>query len=214
MTTKKKAPGKKKAVPKVADELTAQQLRFIDEYMIDLNGKQAAIRAGYSERTAESQASRLLRHVKVQSEVSRRQAERSKRCEITADKVLKELAMLGFANMKNYMRAGPNGDPYLDFSDLTEEQTAALQEVTVEDYVDGRGEDAREVKRVRFKLADKRAALVDIGKHLGMFKERVEHSGPDGQPIKMSHGITPEMNPDQASKLYREFMRGVQSQGA
>jgi len=214
MTTKKKAPAKKKAAAKATEELTAQQLRFIDEYMIDLNGKQAAIRAGYSERTAESQASRLLRHVKVQSEVSKRQAERSKRCEITADKVLKELAMLGFANMKNYMRAGPSGDPYLDFSNLTEEQTAALQEVTVEDYVDGRGEDAREVKRVKFKLADKRAALVDIGKHLGMFKERVEHSGPDGAPIAHHHGITPDMSPDQASKLYREFMRGVQSQGA
>lgn len=218
MATKKKAPARKKAPAKKpaasGDELTAQKLRFIDEYMIDLNGKQAAIRAGYSERTAESQASRLLRSVKVQAEVSKRQAERAERCEITADKVLKELAMLGFANMKNYMRTGSNGDPYLDFSNLTEEQTAALQEVTVEDYIDGRGEDAREVKRVKFKLADKRAALVDIGKHLGMFKERVEHSGPGGAPIAHQHGITPEMNPEQASKLYREFVRGVQPQGA
>jgi len=75
------------------------------------------------------------------------------------------------------MRASPGGDPYLDFSALTRDQAAALQEVTVEDYVDGRGENAREVKRVRFKLADKRAALVDLGRHLGMFKDRVEHSG-------------------------------------
>jgi hypothetical protein len=95
-----------------------------------------------------------------------------------------ELAKLGFANMADYMRANPNGDPYLDFSQLTRDQTAALQEVTVEYYVDGRGEDARNVKRVRFKLADKRAALVDLGRHLGIFRDRLEHTGKDGGPIE------------------------------
>jgi phage terminase small subunit len=57
--------------------------------------------------------------------------------------------------------------------------------VTVEDYLDGRGEDARKVRRVRFKPADKRGALVDLGKHLGMFKDRIEHSGKDGGPVEV-----------------------------
>jgi phage terminase small subunit len=87
--------------------------------------------------------------------------------------------------MQDYMKAGPDGDPYLDFSGLTREQAAALVEVTVEDFKDGRGEDARDVRRVKFKLADKKAALVDIGKHLGMFKERVELGGPDGEPVRV-----------------------------
>ena len=55
-----------------------------------------------------------------------------------------------------------------------------MVEVVVEDFVDGRGEDARDVRRVKFKLADKKGALVDIGRHLGMFIDRRERSGDDG----------------------------------
>lgn len=102
---------------------------------------------------------------------------------VTIERVLGELALIGFSNMQDYMRSGSNGDPYLDFSELTREQAAALVEVTVEDFKDGRGEGARDVRRVKFKLADKRAALVDMGKHLGMFVEKHEHSGPDGSPL-------------------------------
>lgn len=54
-------------------KLTPKQMRFVDEWLIDFNGKQAAIRAGYSAKTAEATAARLLRNVKVQAEISRRQ---------------------------------------------------------------------------------------------------------------------------------------------
>ncbi|WP_184709918.1 terminase small subunit [Comamonas odontotermitis] len=154
--------------------LTPRQQRFVDEYLVDLNGTQAATRAGYSPRTANEQAARLLANASVAAAVQAAKEKRAERVEITQDMVLKELAKIGFANMHDYMRVGPDGDPVLDFSALTRDQAAALSEVTVEDYVDGRGEDAREVKRVKFKLADKRASLVDIGKHIGMFKERIE----------------------------------------
>lgn len=155
----------------------AKHETFVREYLIDLNAKQAAIRAGYSARTAQTQASRLLATPKVQAMIDEAMAARAARTEITADAVLRELAKIGFANMADYMKAGADGDPYLDFSSLTADQAAALVEVTVEDYKEGRGEAARDVRRVKFKLADKRAALVDIGKHLGMFVDRVEHSG-------------------------------------
>jgi phage terminase small subunit len=164
--------------------LSPKQVRFIEEYLVDLNGKQAAIRAGYSAKTAETQASRLLRNAKVRAEFERRQAKLAEKLEITQERIIGELAKLGFANMLDYMRRGPDGDPYLDFSALSRDQAAALTEVTVEDFKDGRGEDARDVRRVKFKLADKRAALVDLGRHLGIFKDRVEHSGPDGKPIQ------------------------------
>ena len=157
--------------------LTPRQQRFVEEYLVDLNATQAAIRAGYSRKTAQEQSSRLLSNVMVAAAVATAQAKRSERTEVTQDRVLTELAKLGFANMADYMVAMPGGDPYLDFSALTRDQAAALQEVTVEDYLEGRGGNAREVKRVKFKLADKRAALVDIGRHLGMFKERLELSG-------------------------------------
>lgn len=171
---------------KAAHELTPKQLRFVDEYLIDLNATQAAIRAGYSQKTAAIIGSENLRKPYIASEIARRQAKRSDKLEITAESVVAELAKLGFCNMQDYMRSGTDGDPYLDFSALTRDQAAALSEVTVEDYVEGRGKDARDVKRVKFKLADKRAALVDLGRHLGLFKERVELTGKDGGPVEVN----------------------------
>jgi phage terminase small subunit len=96
---------------------------------------------------------------------------------ITKESVLGELAKIGFANMADYMTVGPDGAPTLNFKDLTRDQAAALIEITVEEFRDGRT-DAREVRRVKFKLADKKGALVDLGKHLGLFIERHEIGDP------------------------------------
>lgn len=122
-------------------------------------------------------ASKVAHRDDVRARVSEILGRAAAKAEVTVERVLRELALLGFANMQDYMRSSDSGDPYLDFSALTREQAAALVEVTVEDFRDGRGEDARAVKRVKFKLADKRAALVDIGRHLKMFTDKVEHSG-------------------------------------
>lgn len=166
-----------------AEIVTPKQATFVREYLIDLNGTQAAIRAGYSAKTANEQAARLLANASVAAAVQGGMDARAKRTEITQDQVLRELAKIGFANMADYMKAGQDGDPFLDFSELTRDQAAALSEVTVEDFRDGRGEDARDVRRVKFKLADKKGALVDIGRHLGMFKDKIELAGPEGGPI-------------------------------
>jgi phage terminase small subunit len=84
--------------------LTPKQSRFVEEYLVDLNGKQAAIRAGYSANTAEVQASRLLRIVKIQVALSAAMRARSRNTEVTPDRVLAELAKIGFANMRDYGR--------------------------------------------------------------------------------------------------------------
>jgi phage terminase small subunit len=107
------------------------------------------------------------------------------------------------------MRVGPDGDPYLDFSKLTRDQAAALMEVTVEDFRDGRGEDARNVRKIRFKLADKRAALVDLGKHFGLFKEKIEHSGPNGGPIE-AREAPPALVPAEVRKAVRRLLAGAE----
>src|SRR5271166_1727765 len=110
-------------------------------------------------------------------------AERAERTRLTGDMVVDELRKIGFANMADYMKSTPEGDPYPDFSALTPAQTAALSEVTVEDYVEGRGEDARQVKRVKFKLHDKQASLVALARHLGMFDPKAR------QPVKVEVDI-------------------------
>ncbi len=164
--------------------LTPKQERFVAEYLIDLNATQAAIRAGYSEKTAQQQGSRLLLNVLVQEAIAKGREKTAAKLEITKERIVEELAKIGFSNMLDYMRAGTDGDPYLDFSNLTREQAAALAEVTVEDFKDGRGEDARDVRRIKFKLHDKKGALVDMARMLGFMIEKHEHSGPDGGPIQ------------------------------
>jgi phage terminase small subunit len=164
--------------------MTPKQERFVEEYLIDLNATQAAIRAGYSEATAAEQGSRLLSNVKISDAVSEGRRKLSERTEITQERVLKELGKIGFANMDDYIRVGIDGDAFVDLSELDRDKAAAISEVTVEDFTDGRGEDSRDVRKIKFKLLDKRAALVDIGKHLGMFSDRIEHTGKNGGPIE------------------------------
>ena len=82
--------------------LTDKQKRFCEEYLIDLNATQAAIRAGYSPKTAEQTASRLLRNVKVQEYIAKRQKELSRSTEITQERVIKELALIAFSNNADY----------------------------------------------------------------------------------------------------------------
>lgn len=77
-------------------ELKGKQAAFVREYLIDLNATQAAIRAGYSERTANEQGARLLANVSIRAEIEKGQQKREKKTGITAERVLKELAAIGF----------------------------------------------------------------------------------------------------------------------
>ena len=162
--------------------LTPKQQRFVEEYLIDLNATQAAIRSGYSEKTARKIGSENLTKLDIQEAIQEAQNKLSERTEITQDMILHELAKIGFSNMLDYVSITNGGDLVTDFSALTKDQAAAISEVTIETYTEGRGEDAEEVKRVKFKLSDKRAALVDMGRHLGMFKDKIEHDISD--PLK------------------------------
>ena len=164
------------------DELNPKQARFCDEYLVDLNATQAAIRAGYSQKTAGEIGYELLKKPEVQARIAELQAARAKRMEVTQDQVLREFAKVAFANLQDYIQVQEDGSAYVDLSTMTREQAAALQEITVDEYVDGRGDNARNVKRVRIKLASKQAALDSLAKHLGMFVERI--GDPDGKPLK------------------------------
>lgn len=167
--------------------LNLKQANFCREYVIDYNGTKAAIRAGYSEGSAASIAHEILIKPEIQEEIARLDREHAANQGITKDRIMRELARLGFANMQDYMKVDSQGYPHLDFSALTREQAAALIEVTVDEYSepgmeeieDDEGETKavstqRQVKKVKFKLADKRAALVDLGRHIGMFRDPEE----------------------------------------
>lgn len=152
--------------------LAAKYARFVEEYLVDLNATEAYVRSGGKARGkgANVMGCRWIAREDVQKAVQAGMAARSKRTEITQDMVLQELAKIGFSNMADYVNvSGSNIVVALD--KMTRDQAAAVSEITVEEYTEGRGEAAREVKRTKFKLSDKRAALCDLGKHLGLFRE-------------------------------------------
>lgn len=184
--------------------LTPKQRQFCDEYLIDKNATQAAIRAGYSVKTAGEQGSRLLANHKVRAYLAKKTETAAQKLGITHEKVLGELAKLSFSNMQDFIRTTSDGDAYIDLSELTRDQAAALTEVQVDDYVDGRGDDARDVKRIKIKLADKRAALVDLGKHLGLFVEKLEVTGKDGKPLAPTIAI---VTPEDAARAYQDALK-------
>jgi phage terminase small subunit len=128
-----------------------------------------------SRHTAENCFSRLMKKEEFVARVAELSKEAAQGAVMTAQQVLEELTKLACANMQDYMKPGPDGDPVLDFAKLTREQASALQEVTVDRYTEGRGDDAREVKRVKFKLSDKLRALELLGKHHALFTERHVH---------------------------------------
>lgn len=156
--------------------------RFAQELAKGSSASAAYVEAGYAK--SDSNASRLSGNEKVWSRVDELLGEGAAKAGVTIERIVAELAKVGFANMGDFLKATTGGDPYFVYADLTDEQKAALAEVTVEDFKEGRGEDARDVRRIKFKLYDKLGALEKLGKHLGMFKDKVELTGKDGGPIK------------------------------
>ena len=151
--------------------LTDKQQRFVEEYAIDFNGTQAAMRAGYAQKSARFTARDLLDKPEIFAAIAALQKKHAERCDISAERVIRELALLGFSNILDYMTAPEGADPYIDLSAMTRDQAAALTEVTCERYFEGKGDDATPVVRTKIKVADKRGALELLGKHLSVFKD-------------------------------------------
>lgn len=157
-------------------KLTLKQQAFVDEYMKDLNATQAAIRAGYSAKTAAEQAARLLTNVKIQSYLQEKQEARSRRTEITADRVLEELGKIAFSDMKAVMQWDESG---ISLRPMEEVDGTILQEISeTETQTDFQTTIKRKVK-----LYDKLRALELVGKHLGMFTDKVDIRGSLGVTI-------------------------------
>ena len=154
--------------------------RFCREYIKDLNGKRAAIAVGYSAKTADAAASRLLSNVKVQTLVATLTKKHADKLDLSAEKVLSELSRMGFSNFLDYVNITEEGDAFVDLSGLTQEQASAIQEVTVNEYMEGKGKHGRKVKRTRLKLVDKIRSLDLLGRHLKLFTEKIEVSGLEG----------------------------------
>lgn len=157
--------------------MTEKQKIFADEYLIDLNATRAYRKAYPSvkkDETAAQAGSRMLRNVKVAEYIAERMQARQERTEITQDKVLEELAAIAFARATDYAEVKDDQVIIKDTSGLSENQIKAIAGIK-------QGKFGIEVK-----LNDKEKALELLGRHLGMFKDRVEVSGLEEEKTKLS----------------------------
>lgn len=146
-------------------KLRDKQRRFVDEYLIDLNATQAAIRAGYSVKTANEQGSRLLANVSVQTAIAEKMADRSRRTGVNQDRVVLELAKIAFVKLTDII------DEKGKIKDTATEDDLACLEGYKYKYSDT--DTGYSVER-EVKLSSKMKALELLGKHLGMWNDKVD----------------------------------------
>lgn len=164
--------------------LTAKQAMFVREYLVDLNATQAAIRAGYSARSASATGYENLRKPQIAEAIQAQRDKREEATEITAERVLNELGRIGFADIRDLFEWDEDRAAFVPSKNLTADQAAAVASVKAETTHVTRDDGTRETKiKLELKTHDKMGALREIGKHLGV-AERHEHSGPDGGPIE------------------------------
>lgn len=158
--------------------MTDAQKRFCDEYLVDLNATRA-YKVAYpkckKDETANAASSRMLRNVKVQEYISEKQKEIEKRTEVTQDMVIKELAKIAFLDIRKLYTE--NGQ-LKNVADIDSDTAGAISSLeTLEEY-EGYGDDREKIGDTqKVKLLDKTKALELLGKHLGMFKEKVTIDG-------------------------------------
>ena len=157
-----------KVKKKVANpRFTARMEKFCQEYLIDLNATQAAIRAKYSKKTANRMASENLSKPVIQARIKELQEELRKKTGITAERVVAELAKVGFSNIKDFIESG---NTITDLSTLPRDLTAAVESVQTDIRHDS-GDSDGYTEKVRFKLHNKLGALEQVGRHLGVFEK-------------------------------------------
>lgn len=147
--------------------LTPKQQRFVEEYLVDLNATQASIRAGYSAKTAEQQGPRLLGNVGVATAIQKGKVELRQTTGVTVERVIQEYARIAFLDPASVFKT--DGTLY-SIPEMDEDTRRAIGGMDISTI--GGSESVEVLKKI--KLIDKKGALDSLGKHLGMFIDRVE----------------------------------------
>lgn len=161
--------------------MTPRQRRFVEEYLVDLNATQAAIRAGYSRRTAVKIGSENLIKPDIAREIQRAMDERSARTGVTAERVLQELARVAFLDIRKAFNADGSMKP---LDQLDDETAAAIAGLEVSEELDEDGEVVR-ARLKKLKLSDKIGALTLLARHLGMLNDKLTLKGDAENPLTL-----------------------------
>lgn len=173
--------------------LTDKQALFVQEYLVDLNGTQAAIRAGYSLATARQYAEQLLKLPAVLAEVRARQLAIRAAVQVTQEDVVREIARIAFSDIRNVMQwTASGGVQFHDSAELSDDAARTVAEVTERRKTEITGKDDPPVLMVerKVKLYDKLGALKLLAQHLGMMPEKGTVNVDASQNLTLPSGVT------------------------
>ncbi len=186
-------------MPKHRKNLTDKQQKFVHEYLVDLNGTQAAIRAGYSKKTAAEAAYELLIKPHIKEAVEKLQ----KKTDFNIERCMLEYKRLATFDIRKAYNEDGSLKPIHELDDDT---AAAICGIESEDLYEGRGEDREKIGTLRkIKTVDKRAAIHDAMRHFGGFaKDALAVTGPDGGPIQIED--VKALTAEQKMKLLKNML--------
>jgi phage terminase small subunit len=199
---------------------TPMQRLFIEAYLVSKNITKAAIAAGCKERSAHAVGWKWFNKAEIRAEIEARLASTLDRYSITSDRIIRELALIAFGNLGDFIEVQADGSLVVDFGTATCEQLASLKSIEIDERtIDGA---ASGVRRIKISTSDKRQALMDLAKIARMLPaDRHEHSGPGGGSIAFDTNVKPEhkidiegMAPEERDQLRELLLRAVSADKA
>jgi len=175
-------------------EITDKMRQFVDEYLIDMNGTQAAIRAGYSEATAQEQSSQLLDRPDIRELVEQRQKDRIDRTQISQDLTVNELKAIALSDIADFVIVKEGGViEQRPFNELKKEQTRCVKKIrqTVRTAQSSDGTVIHQTAVLELELYDKVKSLELLGRHLGIFNDRLTLD--EALPLQIVFEVAPQV---------------------
>ena len=189
---------------------TPKQRLFIEAYLIHKNATKAAIAAGCKERSAHAVGWKWIKKPEIRAEIEARLASTLDRYAVTSDRIMRELALIGFGNIDDFITMQADGLLVVDFGTATREQMASLRSVEIDERPIAGA--ASGVRRIKISLNDKRQALMDLAKIARMLPaDRLEHSGSvEHRFVKPEHKIDIEsMDHEEREQLRTLLLKAV-----
>ena len=176
-------------------QITDKMKRFINEYLVDFNATQAAIRAGYSESTAQEQSSQLLARPDIRALIAEGQKAIAERTQTFQDSAVEELKIVGFSDLADFLTVKEGGIvEQKSFDQLTKEQTKCIKKIkqTVRTSHSSDGTILHQTATLEIELHDKLKALELLGRHLGMFNDTLRLEG--ALPLQIFFDVLPAVS--------------------
>ncbi len=161
-------------------KLTARQAMFVSEFLVDGNATQAAIRAGYSAKTAKAIGTENLAKPAIAAAIAEARAKRFARNDITAERVLQELARVAFFDIRRLLNPDGSMKP---LDELDDDTAAAIAGLELSEIRDGDGAPIGVLKKI--KIADKLVALDKLARNLGLLQDKIKLVNDENNPVMM-----------------------------